>query len=139
MSSHFAKFTRFFLLLFAPILLPAQSTGQIGVSNADRPAGASQIAQYFNTTAFRPAAVGTFGSVGRNVLRGPNYADVDTSLFKDFLFTESWRLQFRAEAFNIQNRANLQNPVSTVSSGTFGRITSAYDPRVLQFALKLFF
>jgi len=48
-------------------------------------------------------------------------------------------LQFRSEAFNIENRANFQNPTSTVSSGTFGRITAAYDPRVLQFAMKLFF
>lgn len=72
-------------------------------------------------------------------IRGPNYANLDLSLFKNFPVTERWRTQFLAEAFNIQNRANFNNPVSTVSSGTFGRITTAYDPRVLQFALKLLF
>jgi hypothetical protein len=73
-------------------------------------------------------------------LRGPAYFDVDASLFKDFQFTERYRLQFRAEAFNLENRANFNNPNATVSSGvTFGRLTSAFDPRVLQFALKLFF
>jgi hypothetical protein len=109
------------------------------VGDPTRPAGASQIQQYFNTAAFIPAPIGTFGSVGRNTFRGPGYGDVDVSLFKTFFFTERWRLQFRAEAFNIENRPNFQNPTSTISSGTYGRITAAYDPRVLQFALKLSF
>ena len=65
---------------------------------------------------------------------------MDMSLFKNFPFTERWRLQFRAEAFNVENRPNFQDPNSTVAAGvTFGRITSANDPRVLQFALKLVF
>jgi hypothetical protein len=86
------------------------------------------------------AIKGTFGDIGRNTLRGPGYFDVDASIFKNFALAERFRLQFRAEAFNIENRANFNNPNSTVSSGvTFGRITAADDPRVLQFALKLFF
>ena len=109
------------------------------IGNPERPAGASSVKEYFNTAAFAPAALGTFGDSGRNILRGPNFADLDISLFKDFHLTERYRLQFRSEAFNIENRANFQNPTSTVSSGTFGRITAAYDPRVLQFAMKLFF
>jgi len=109
------------------------------VGNAARPAGANPIFQWFNTAAFQPAATGTFGTAGRNILRGPGYFDVDASLFKEFYFTERWHLQFRAESFNLENRANFQNPTASVSSGTFGRITGANDPRVLQFALKLFF
>ena len=109
------------------------------VGNPARPAGANPIFEYFNTAAFSAAALGTFGTAGRNILRGPGYFDVDASLFKEFNFTERWRLQFRAEAFNMENRANFQNPTASVSSGTFGRITAANDPRVLQFALKLFF
>ncbi len=102
-----------------------------------------------NTSILQPSLrrrIGTFGNVGRNTLRGPDFFDVDVSVFKDFFFTEKWHLQFRAEAFNIENRPNFQNPsvgnstnYNTVSSGTYGRITGAYDPRVLQFALKLFF
>jgi hypothetical protein len=109
------------------------------VGNPARPSGANPIFQYFNPAAFAPAASGTFGSAGRNILRGPGYFDVDMSIFKEFLFTERWKLQFRAEAFNLENRANFQNPTASVSSATFGRITAAYDPRVLQFAMKLFF
>ena len=96
--------------------------------------------EYFNTAAFIQAAIGTFGNVGRNSLRGPAFFDVDASIFKNFVFTERFRLQFRAEAFNIQNRANFNNPNATVSAGvTFGTITAAADPRVMQFALKMFF
>jgi len=109
------------------------------VGNPARPAGLNQVQQFFNTAAFTQAVIGTFGNVGRNAFRGPAFFDIDMSLFKDFNFTENWRLQFRAEAFNTENRPNFQNPVATVSSGTFGRITTANDPRVLQFALKLFF
>lgn len=110
------------------------------VGNPARPAGVSQVQEYFNTAAFSQAAIGTFGDIGRNTLRGPAFFDVDASIFKNFAFTERWRLQFRAEAFNIENRPNFQNPNATVSAGvTFGSITSANDPRVLQFALKLFF
>ena len=109
------------------------------IGNPARPAGVTSIQEYFNTAAFAAAAAGTFGDSGRNILRGPNFADLDISLFKDFQLTERYRLQFRSEAFNIENRVNFQNPTSTVSSGTFGRITAAYDPRVLQFAMKLFF
>jgi hypothetical protein len=99
----------------------------------------SQTQQYFNTAAFTAATIGTFGNVGRGLLRGPAYFDVDMSVFKDFAFTERYKLQFRAESFNTENRPNFSNPVASVSSGTFGRITAAGDPRVLQFALKLFF
>jgi outer membrane receptor protein involved in Fe transport len=109
------------------------------IGDPSRPAGVSQIAEYFNTAAFAPATTGTFGNVGRNTLRGPAYFDIDLSIFKNFKLTERFRLQFRAEAFNLENRPNFQNPTGSVASGTFGRITSAYDPRVLQFALKLSF
>ncbi|HEX4230415.1 MAG TPA: carboxypeptidase regulatory-like domain-containing protein [Bryobacteraceae bacterium] len=110
------------------------------IGNAASPSGVSQVKEYFNTAAFTQAVIGTFGNVGRNSLRGPGFFDVDASIFKDFLLTERYHLQFRAEAFNIENRPNFNNPNATVSSSvTFGSITAAGNPRVLQFALKLFF
>jgi hypothetical protein len=117
----------------------------IGQDNADivgdpsRPAGAD-VTQWFNPAAFVPAAPGTFGNVGRNSLRGPGYASVDLALFRNIPINGRFRVQFRAEAFNALNHTNFLNPNATVTAGAnFGRILSAYDPRVIQFGLKLQF
>lgn len=109
-----------------------------GVSPA-RPAGVSRITRYFNTAAFAPAAFGTFGNVSRNSLRGPGYENVDASLFKDLFAESRVHGQFRAEAFNVLNHTNLNNPVSSVSSGTYGQITGSGLPRVFQFGAKILF
>ena len=119
------------------------------VGNPARPSGVSKVKEYFKTAAFVPATTGTFGDIGRNSLRGPGYADVDTSLFKNLFTGDRISAQFQAEAFNTFNRVNFGNPtnsadgntapVATVSSGTYGQITSANSPRVFQFALKLLF
>jgi hypothetical protein len=119
------------------------------VGNPARPAGVSKVKEWFNTAAFVQAATGTFGNIGRNGLRGPGYADVDTSVFKNMFTGDRVSAQFQAEAFNTFNRVNFGNPtnsadantapVNSVSSGTYGQITSANSPRVFQFALKLLF
>jgi hypothetical protein len=66
-------------------------------------------------------------------------ASVDMAVAKNFAITERWRVQFRSEFFNLFNRANFNDPNSNVSAGTYGRITSAMDPRILQFGLKVSF
>lgn len=109
------------------------------IGNPARPAGVNKLKEYFNTAAFAPAAVGTFGNVHRNSLRGPGYGDVDMSIFKSLFKTKRFNTQFQAEAFNTFNKVNFNNPVSTISSGTYGQITGANSPRVLQFALKVIF
>jgi hypothetical protein len=111
------------------------------IGDPTRPAGVSSVTQYFNTAAFQQAATGTFGNAGRNSLRGPGALSFDASAAKTFTLTERYRLQFHAQAFNAINRANLNNPNSTVSAGTasFGKITGSGSPRVLQFALRFMF
>jgi len=84
--------------------------------------------------------VGTpFGNAGRNIARGPAFNQLDFAANKSFrLPFENARLQFRAEFFNIFNHTNFIPPNSNLSSGaSFGRITNAYDPRLIQFGLKL--
>ena len=98
-----------------------------------------KVLQWFNTAAFTTNALGTFGNAGRNTLRGPSYSSLDIGLHKNFFFTETVRIQLRGEAFNVLNNVNLDLPNSNRSSGTFGRITSASDPRILQFAIRLVF
>jgi hypothetical protein len=100
---------------------------------------ADMIQMYFNKAAFvnpKLLPAGTYGDAGRGILRGPHLNDTDFSLLKDFSFTERYRLQFRAEAFNMLNQVNFNNPNVKVSSGSFGKITSAGPSRVMQLALK---
>jgi len=100
------------------------------------------VAQWFNTSVFAPvpSGQGRPGNSARGSVRGPGAQRWDLSLFKNIRFTESWRLQFRAEAINVFNHTNFDGvgTSSTVSS-TFGQVLSARDPRVMQLALKLSF
>jgi hypothetical protein len=95
--------------------------------------------QWFNTAAFAFPAPGTFGNAGRNILDGPGFQNVNASLVKNTALTERVNLQFRAEAFNLFNHPNFNLPDNFLGSPTFGRITSARDPRHIQFGLKLLF
>ena len=95
--------------------------------------------QWFTPGAFVANPAGTFGNVGRDSLRGPGQISFDMALSRDFALTERFRLEARAEGFNVINHTNFNGPSATLTSSTFGRITSAGDPRILQFALKLIF
>ncbi len=102
-----------------------------------------KIAEFFNTAAFSqvPARV-PYGNVQRNVAIGPGFINTDLSGFKNFSVWRESSLQFRAEFFNLFNNVNLANPNTTETSPSFGRISALYtnySPRVIQFALKLFF
>jgi hypothetical protein len=97
------------------------------------------IAQWFNVAAFAQNAPGTFGTSGRNIVRGPGEATVDFGVVKSIPVAGGWRMQFRAECFNLLNTVNLGNPNMNASSAQFGRITSAGNPRVIQLALRVTF
>jgi hypothetical protein len=88
----------------------------------------------------------TFGNVGKGSFRLPGSFSWDMGLSKNFSFTERWRLQFRAEFFNVFNRANFMDDGASLtnfqklsSKNSFGAIQQAADPRIGQLALKLFF
>ena len=66
--------------------------------------------QYLNPAAFSVPAAGTFGNSRRNNLSGPNLAQLDLTLQKEFAFTERTRLKFSSEIFNVLNHANFANP-----------------------------
>jgi hypothetical protein len=99
------------------------------------------IAQWFNTSAFAlvPASQVRPGNEGRGVVVGPGYFRWDAALFKNTTLSERFKLQFRAEAQNILNHTNFNNPNVTFTSSSFGKITTARDPRNIQLALKLLF
>jgi len=97
------------------------------------------VQEFFNVSAFVPNAIGTFGNSGKNVLRGPRFFDTDMGLLKNFRIVERATLQFRAEFFNAFNNVNFGQPQNYLGSSATGQITSAGNPRILQFALKLSF
>jgi hypothetical protein len=104
------------------------------------PSGSHTILNWFNTAAFSVPAPYTFGNSGRNILLGPGAILMDSSIKRDIRIYERLTAQFRFEAFNMLNHANFSNPAANISSpSTVGTITSAGDPRQLQFALKLLF
>jgi len=136
---------------------PSRSSGgpvyadYIGGCDANaRPAGVEARLAWFNKGCFQNAAIGTFGNLGRNRLRGPGYKGVDAGVYRNFAIKEGINLQFRTEFFNILNHANFAQPNSSLGNpAAFGTITStagglygegaASDPRIIQFALKLIF
>jgi len=116
---------------------------QIGIPYL--PGGRSRVATslaYINKAAFAPLATGTptgAGNVRYNSLLSPRSINTDLSAFKTFPIYKEANLQFRAEAFNVFNEVNMFGPNSTLSSPSFGQISSAAGARVLQFALRLSF
>jgi len=86
-----------------------------------------------------PAPEGTSGTLGRNTFRGPGIATVDFSLFKKIPVSDRVGVQFRAEFFNLFNRVNLYQPTANLASRNFGLSRQAFDPRVIQFGLRLSF
>ena len=104
------------------------------------------------TSCNNPAIFGTFGNVGKNVLRLPKTSNWDVQLSKYFNFTEHWKLQLRGEYFNVLNHPNFApesaNGTDQISSfdklnnnGAFGtfRAGQGADPRIAQLAAKIFF
>ena len=116
----------------------ADYIGGNAMLDTGRPHG-DLVAQYFNTAVFVPNAIGTFGNSGKNIIRGPHYFNTDFGATKRTNIVERVALEFRAEFFNIFNNVMFNAPNSNQSSAQFGRITSALDPRIVQFGLKLQF
>ena len=114
-------------------------TGQRPDVVADWKQGARRQLQWFNTAAFAVPAAGTFGNLGRNVLSGPGTNNWDVSLHKNFSLGEKVLAQFRAEFYDAPNHLSWFGVGTTLGSANFGQITSATDPRSLQFALRLSF
>jgi hypothetical protein len=106
--------------------------------------GPKTPAQWFNTSCFAAPAAFTYGNAGRDIVTGPNINNFDATFQKNFAIRESIQLQFRADMFDFFNHPNFSQPnrfyqAPTAQPFTFGTITSANDPRVTQFSLRLAF
>jgi len=134
---------------FTPVLrFDNSNTGNTGQqAGSDRPnlVGDPHLANpsrnlWFNTAAFAIPAPYTFGSAGRNILRGPGLATVDLSLSRRFHIAERASATLGVQAFNMLNRENLNLPQLYADDATnFGKIFSAKPPRQVQMALRFSF
>jgi len=131
-----------------PINIVTSNSAVNGLTGTLRPdvtgpvAALGKVEGWFDTSVFTPVA--RFGSLGRNVLIGPTFNNTDFSISKNTRLSENFRLQFRAEFFDIFNHANFGQPGNIVGSPAFGRITNTRFPtgesgssRQIQFAIKL--
>jgi hypothetical protein len=118
------------------------------IGGCDPYAGAHTVSHWYNPGCYSLQPVGTFGDTGRNSLRGPGFFDTDIALSKDTRLTEQFRLQFRAEFFNVFDHENFGAPNMNVfsasgavnaSAGVISASSAGTTPRQIQFGLKLNF
>jgi len=102
-----------------------------------------KINAYFDKARFQNPGPNQVGTLGRNALQGPGFANVDVSIVRTFplpMLGERFNTQFRFEAFNVANRTQLGLPNTSITSSNFGKITATDgDPRILQLSLKFNF
>ena len=146
-----------------PVNLTTSGTGPDGNTSSQRPNFVPGQSLYLAGGTLNPAAFCTpgtpdtlypggtcpsgFGDVPRNFLRGPGVWQSDWGISRRFPITEGVQLQFRAEAFNIFNRAQYANPDGLISASDFGRVYLPLNttpvglgtPRQIQFMLKISF
>jgi hypothetical protein len=105
--------------------------------------GPKTPAEWFNTACFAMPNQFTYGNAGRDIVIGPGLDDFDAMLMNEFPVRENMKLQFRLDIFDFFNHPNLNAPVGAgrlfSTSSSFGSITSAQDPREMQFSLRLAF
>lgn len=135
------------VLTTSDVALNGNTSGQVaqllpGVS----PYGSGLL--YLNPKAFAKPTTGTYGNTSFGEFVGPSWWQWDASIYRDFRIRESYRIEARAEAFNVTNSFRAADPVTSLNSGQFGLVTSQVSnvvkpgdlgPRIMQFALKFFY
>lgn len=143
-----AELLVFLLFLAAVHVQGSLPQNDIVLSVSLTPPGGATPEQWINPAAFAIPAKGQWGNAGRNLARAPDCWQLDASLNRSIQITERLNLQFRAEGFNLFNRAQYGSPLAKISApSTFGRIatlinngpTGSGTPRQFQFALRLGF
>jgi hypothetical protein len=124
-------------------LSPGLSTSSNG--QATRPDALShekkvgKLQEWFDTSRYQQAPYGFYGNAANGSIRGPAEFTGNTALYKTFSIQDRASIQFRAEAFNVANHPNWAAVSTGYGAGNFGAVTSALDPRILEFALRVTF
>lgn len=118
--------------------IPGSSNRPNVVGNLTYP---NTLNEWFNTSIFAAPAPGTWGDAGQRLVVGPGRDNWNIGLFKRFAFSENSQrdLEFRFETFNTFNHTQFNGVDTTLTDGNFGKVTSVWDPRTLQLAMKLHF
>jgi len=103
------------------------------------PADQKSTSRWFNSNAFAAPPAFQFGALGRNTVTGPGFANFDAAIARTFKVHERVGLQFRAEFFNLANHPNLNLVGRIINQPNFGGVLSQFDPRQIQFAVKMTF
>ena len=93
---------------------------------------------WLNPSAFSRPNDGVWGNASLNI-QGPGFITINMGLTRKFHVREKQSVEFRAEAFNLPNHMNPNNPVAVINNQNFGKIFSAGEPRIMQLALKYLF
>jgi len=112
--------------------------GQRAVQVLDDPYGDGTAASYLNPAAFTSPATGTYSDLRPFTIVNPANFQNDVALTRTFRMGAG-NLQFRWEVFNVINHVNLNAPITALNNANFGKILTAGDPRIMQFALKFEF
>jgi hypothetical protein len=116
---------------FAQVVAPVHYLGGVGPGQP-----------WFSTSSFAAPPANQFGDAGRDIIRGPGISNYDFSVFRKFSVSERFRLEYRAEFYNLTNTPHFALPNAVVTSGTFGIISSTmtgFGNRRIQMALRLTF
>ncbi len=125
-----------------PFVAPGTST------NGPKTWKTGSTQQWFNAAAYvNPTTVvngvsnatlyyGYYGNAQNGTIRGPGQEIYNLSMFKEFHIRETNVVEFRAEAFNLLNHTNPQNPNTSIANANMNKITGAYDPRIMELALR---
>ena len=109
------------------------------ICNFNAAKGALVTTQCFAQPGAANGGLPEFGNLGKNVMSGPGFWNVDASVFRNFNIKERFKLQFRGEAFQAINTAQWNNPNTDITSANFGKITGAGGNRTIQLGAKLLF
>lgn len=101
--------------------------------------GPKTVQEWFDTGAYTAPAAGYYGNATPGSIQGPGVVNFDMAFYKDFRFLESQDIEFRAEFFDIFNHTNFNGVETAYGNGNYGHITSARDPRIVEFALRYSF
>jgi hypothetical protein len=116
----------------------SQTADQINLTVA-QPGKVGPGQLYFDTSAFAAVTAVRFGTSGRNIMRAPGVLNTDLNVSRTFSFKERYQVSFRGEAFNLANTSHFGAPNASVTSASFGQVTTASGERQIRFGLRLQF